>query len=161
MGPGMPVVVAVMTPLLIVAVAAVAGLGAYKAWRGASFVRLFPPLALALVLAFIVFNKVGSPQYMTWIIAPLVVGLVVDRRRWRRPAVLGLLIAGITQVVYPLTYWDLLNAEALPVAVLTLRNVLVGVMLVWAIVRVAQVPRRTTAGRGTAVIDRSASIIGS
>ena len=50
--------------------AAVAGLGAFKAWRGASFVRLFPPLALALVLAFIVFNKVGSPQYMTWIIAP-------------------------------------------------------------------------------------------
>ena len=73
-----------MTPLLVVAVAAVAGLGAFKAWRGASFVRLFPPLALALVLAFIVFNKVGSPQYMTWIIAPLVVGLVIDRRRWWR-----------------------------------------------------------------------------
>ena len=137
MGPGVQVVVAVMTPLLIAAVAAVAGLGAFKAWRGASFVRLFPPLALALVLAFIVFNKVGSPQYMTWIIAPLVVGLVVDRRRWWRPAALGLVIAAITQVVYPLTYWGLLSAEALPAAVLTLRNVLVAVLLVWAIVRVA------------------------
>ena len=160
-GPGVQVVVAVMTPLLIAAVAAVAGLGAFKAWRGASFVRLFPPLALSLVLAFIVFNKVGSPQYMTWIIAPLVVGLVIDRRRWWRPAALGLVIAAITQVVYPLTYWGLLNAGALPAAVLTLRNVLVTVLLVWAIVRVARVPGRVTAGRRTAALDRSASTIGS
>jgi hypothetical protein len=155
------VVVAVMTPLLIAAVAALAGLGAFKAWRGASFVRLFPPLALALVLAFIVFNKVGSPQYMTWIIAPLVVGLVVDRRRWWRPGALGLVIAAITQVVYPLTYWGLLSAEALPAAVLTLRNVLVTMLLVWAIVRVAQVPGRITARHRTAALDRSASTIGS
>jgi hypothetical protein len=160
-GPGAQVVVAVMTPVLIAAVAALAGLGAFKAWRGASFVRLFPPLALALVLAFIVFNKVGSPQYMTWIIAPLVVGLVVDRRRWWRPGALGLVIAAITQVVYPLTYWGLLSAEALPAAVLTLRNVLVTMLLVWAIVRVAQVPGRITAGHRTAALDRSASTIGS
>lgn len=160
-GPGAQVVVAVMTPLLVAAVAAVAGLGAFKAWRGASFVRLFPPLALALVLAFIVFNKVGSPQYMTWIIAPLVVGLVVDRRRWWRPGALGLVIAAITQVVYPLTYWGLLSAEALPAAVLTLRNVLVAVLLVWAILRVAQVPGRTTTRHRPAVLDRSASTIGS
>jgi hypothetical protein len=122
---------------------------------------LFPPLALALVLAFIVCNKVGSPQYMTWIIAPLVVGLVVDRRRWWRPAALGLVIAAITQVVYPLTYWGLLNAEAVPAAVLTLRNVLVVVLLGWAIIRVVQVPGRTTSGHGIAVFDRSASTIGS
>lgn len=160
MGPGMQTVAAMMTPLLIAAVAAVAGIGAYKAWRGASFVRLFPPLALALVLAFIVFNKVGSPQYMTWMIAPLAMGLVVDRRRWARPAALGLIIAVITQVVYPMIYWDLLNAEALPAAVLTLRNVLVAVLLVWAIVRVVQVPRRATTARRTAAFERSASTIG-
>ena len=157
----MQVVSAVTTPLLIGAVAAVAALGAFKAWRGASFVRLFPPLALALVLAFIVFNKVGSPQYMTWMIAPLVVGLVVDRHRWWRPAAFGLVIAAITQVVYPLAYWDLLNAEVLPATLLTVRNVLVAVLLVWAIVRVAQVPGRTAARHGTAVFDRSATAIGS
>ena len=161
MGPGMQVVAAVMTPLLVLAFCAVAGLGAWKAWRGASFVRLFPALALALVAVFILFNKVGSPQYMTWIIAPLVVGLVIDRHRWWRPAVLGLAIAAITQVVYPLTYWGLLNAEALPAAVLTLRNAFVVVLVVWAVVRVAQVPRRTVAGRRPAVLERSASPIGS
>lgn len=161
MGPGMQSIAAMMTPLLIAVVTAVAASGAYKAWRGASFVRLFPPLALALVLAFIVFNKVGSPQYMTWMIAPLAMGLVVDRRRWVRPAALGLIIAGITQVVYPMMYGDLLTAEALPAAVLTLRNVLVAVLLVWAIVRVVRVPRPATTVRRAAAHERSASTIGS
>ena len=44
---------------------------------------------------------------------------------------------------------------------LTLRNLLVAVLLVWAIVRLARVPGRITAGRGTAALDRSASTIGS
>ena len=62
---------------LLLAVASVAVLGAVKARRGAAFAALFPPLALALVTAFIVFNKVGSPQYLTWIVVPLVAGLVL------------------------------------------------------------------------------------
>lgn len=145
MGPGEPVVSALMTPLLIAAVALIAGVGALKAWRGAGFVRLFPPLALALTLAFIVFNKVGSPQYMTWIIAPLAVGLVIDRVTWRRPAVLALVIAGVTQLVYPLTYGELLDAQALPAALLTLRNLLVVILLVWAVHALIRVRPRGTA----------------
>jgi len=123
----------------------VAALGAYRAWRGTSFLRLFPPLALALVLAFIVFNKVGSPQYMTWIIPPLMMGLVIDRRRWWGPALLGLATALVTQAVYPLMYAGLLNAGALPATLLTLRNALFVVLLVWAVARVARVPRRALA----------------
>ncbi|SFR99787.1 Protein of unknown function [Microbacterium sp. cf046] len=151
-GPAVDVVISVMTPLLVIAVAGIAGLGAYRAWHGASFVRLFPPLGLALVLAFILFNKVGSPQYMTWIIAPLVVGLVVDRHRWWGPASLGLAIALLTQIVYPLVYWQLLDAELLPAILLTLRNLLIGVLLVWAVVRVGSVPRRTPTLLRTAAI---------
>lgn len=142
-GPEVDAVIAVMTPLLFAAVLGVAALGAYRARHGAGFVRLFPPLALALVLAFIVFNKVGSPQYMTWIIPPLLVGLVIDRARWRGPAALGLIIALVTQAVYPIMYYGLLGAHPLPAALLTLRNVLAVVLLVWAIVRVARIPRRT------------------
>ena len=104
--------------------------------------RLFPPLALALVAVFIVFNKVGSPQYMTWLIAPLAFGLVIDRRRWAGPAILALVIASVTQVVYPMLYWQLLDAEVLPALLLTVRNALVAVLLVWSVVRLARVPRR-------------------
>ena len=119
--------------------AAVAAVGAYKAWRGASFAALFPPLALGLVLAFILFNKVGSPQYMTWLAAPLVVALVIDRRRWFRPATLGLLIAVLTFAVYPLTYWGLLLAEPFPAGLLTARNLLLAVLFVWVVIRLSRV----------------------
>lgn len=139
-GPNIETVIALMTPLLVIAVAAIAGLGAYRAWRGARFVMLFPPLALALVLALIVFNKVGSPQYVTWIIAPLVVGLVIDRRRWWGPATLALGIALLTQLVYPITYYLMLAAWPVPSALLTLRNILLVALLAWVIVRLARVP---------------------
>lgn len=139
-GPGVDVVIALMTPLLVAAVVGIAGVGAYRAMRGAAFVRLFPPLALALVLAFVLFNKVGSPQYMTWIIPPLVLGLAIERRFWWRPAVLGLAIALLTQIVYPTIYWQLLDAQLLPALLLTLRNVLVAVLFVWSVIRVVRVP---------------------
>ncbi|WP_029146302.1 glycosyltransferase 87 family protein [Microbacterium luticocti] len=145
-GPNVDVVVALMTPLLVLAVGAVAVLGAMKARRGASFAVLFPPLALALVTGFIAFNKVGSPQYLTWIVVPLVTGLVLDRRRWRSPAALALLIAALTQLVYPLTYSGLLAAQPLPAALLTARNLLVVVLFVWAVVRLARVPVRSASG---------------
>ena len=139
-GPEVDALIAVMTPLLVLAVGAVAALGAFKAWRGATFAALYPPLALALVLAFIVFNKVGSPQYLTWIVAPLVVGLVIARRRWWRPALLGLIVAGLTFAVYPLTYGGLLLAQPWAVTLLTIRNALLVAMLAWVVVRLARLP---------------------
>lgn len=144
-GPGVDAVIAVTTPLLALAVLAVAALGAVQAWRGASFAVLFPPLALALVLAFIVFNKVGSPQFLTWIIAPVAIGLVIDRRRWRGPATAALAAALLTQCVYPLLYDRLIVADALAATVLTARNLLLISLLAWAVVRVIRAPLRIRA----------------
>lgn len=138
-------VIAAMTPLLALSVLAVAVLGAVKAWRGAGFARLFPPLALALVLAFIVFNKVGSPQFQTWIIAPVALGLVLDRRRWRIPAVAALAAALLTQLVYPVLYDRLIRADALAAGILTARNLLLVVLFAWAVAQVARVRGRTRA----------------
>ncbi len=138
-------VIAVMTPLLALAVLGVAALGAVQAWRGATFAALFPPLALALVLAFIVFNKVGSPQFLTWVITPVVIGLVLDRRSWRGAAVAALIAALLTQLVYPLLYDRLIVADGLAAAILTLRNLVLIALLVWAVVRVARAPRRRPA----------------
>lgn len=146
-GPYVDQVIAIMTPLLALAVGAVAALGALKAWRGASYVRLFPPLALALVLALIVVNKVGSPQYIGWIAAPLTVGLVLDRRRWVKPAMLGLAIALLTQLVYPLGYGGLMLKYPLPLPalILTARNVLLIALFVWSVTRLVRVPGRAIA----------------
>ena len=142
-GPGIDAVIAVMTPLLLLAVAAIAAVGAMKAWRGASFVALFPPLSLSLVLALIALNKVGSPQFVTWIIAPIAFGLVLDRRRWWPIAIAALGLALLTQLGYPLLYGELMGARPAAVAVLTVRNLLTVALFVWAIVRLVRVPRRS------------------
>lgn len=138
-GPGVDSVIAVMTPVLIAGMLAIALVGAVKAWRGASFVTLFPPLAAALVLGFIVLNKVGSPQYMTWLLAPVVVGLVLDRRGWRRPAALTLVILVLTQLIFPFWYDFILVLQPAAVALLVGRNVLLIALFVWVVVRLARV----------------------
>ncbi|KQQ68856.1 hypothetical protein ASF63_02395 [Microbacterium sp. Leaf320] len=137
---GADAVGAALTPLMAVLVAVITVVGAVKAMRGASFPRLFPPLALSLVTALIVMNKVGSPQFQTWLISPVILWLVLDRARAAVPAVLVLALCALTCLVYPLNYDALLRAEMLPVAILTLRNILLVVALVVGIRAVFRVP---------------------
>ncbi|WES66127.1 hypothetical protein P0L94_08625 [Microbacter sp. GSS18] len=138
-GPNVDPVIAAMTPLMAMAMLAVAAVGATAAWRGARFAALFPSLALALVLAFIVFNKVGSPQYMTWLIPPLVVGLVLDRHHWRRPALATLAALALTQLIFPWFYDALLAVSPIMVVVITVRNALLVGLFAWTVVRLARV----------------------
>lgn len=140
--PGVDAVAAVLTPLMAVSVLAVAAVGALKAIRGARFTRLLPPLALALVTLLIVTNKVGSPQFQTWLIAPMILWLVLDRVRARVPAVVVLALCLLTCLVYPIGYDALLRADTLSVAVLTVRNVLLIVLLVLGIRALLRVPVR-------------------
>ncbi len=139
-GVGTDAVTAVLTPLMVLAALAVTAIGAMKAVRGASFPRLFPPLALSLVVVLIVTNKVGSPQFQTWLIAPVILWIAVDGLRARVPAVLVLALCALTCLVYPLSYDALLRAELLPVLVLTLRNVLLLVLLAVGIRALVRVP---------------------
>jgi len=141
-GPGVDGVIAAMTPVLMIGMLALAVVGAVKAWRGAGFAVLFPPLAGALVLGFIVLNKVGSPQYLTWIIAPLVAGLVLRRREWLRPAVLAVLILVLTQLIFPFFYDAILALVPAAVGLLVLRNVLLVALFAWTLVRLVRVPVR-------------------
>ncbi|WP_168440967.1 hypothetical protein [Microbacterium sp. K27] len=140
--PGVDAVSAALTPLMVLSVLAVTVLGALKAMRGAIFPRLFPPLALTLVTLLIVTNKVGSPQFQTWLIAPVILWLVLDRARARVPAVLVLALCLLTCLVYPIGYDGLLRADALSVAVLTVRNILLVVLLVLAARALVRVPVR-------------------
>jgi len=149
-GPGVDVLSAAMTPLMVAVVLAVLGTGAVKLRRGAHAAALLPALALGVVMTFIVVNKVGSPQFAMWMVAPLVLGLALDRRRWWAPAILALTIALLTQLVYPVLYGGVLAAAPLPVAVLTLRNLLYVALWVWALVRVARVPLPAAAARRAA-----------
>lgn len=133
--PGAQLASALMTPLLALAAAAVVLVGVRAQRRGLNAAVLLPTLALALVLVLVLVNKVGSPQFTTWLAAPLILGLTVEPRLWRLPAAIGLMIAGLTQIVYPFFYNALLAADPLLVGILTLRNALELLLLGWALHR--------------------------
>lgn len=144
-GAGVAVAASAMTPLLALVVVAIALLGTRAVRAGASAVSVLPMLSLALVAALIVVNKVGSPQFISWLAVPIVLGLltrgVQGAPRFKVPAVLGLLIAALTHGVYPYLYHLLLAANPVMIALLSLRNLLLVVLLVWAIVGLAKLAR--------------------
>lgn len=140
LGDGTALAADAMTPLLLLAVLVIAALGLLAVRRGATELELFPALSLALVLTLIVMNKVGSPQFATWITVPIVLGLAWQRwggRSFAVPAVLGLIIAALTQIVYPVLYSRLLSLDTELLAVVTVRNLLYLVLWGWAIQQIA------------------------
>ncbi|WP_164088439.1 glycosyltransferase 87 family protein [Frondihabitans sp. 762G35] len=89
--------------------------------------------ALSLATAFIVFNKVGSPQYMLWLTPIVAVGLVIRPPDWKVPAILLLVIAALTTIVFPSFYFALIALNPVVVTVLAARNVLLVVLLGWSV----------------------------
>ncbi|WP_449407951.1 hypothetical protein [Microbacterium maritypicum] len=145
--PGADAIGAVLTPLMALVALALTAVGARKAMRGASVSRLLSPLALSLVVTLIAFNKVGSPQFQSWLIVPALLWLVMDRTRATAAAVLVLALCALTCLVYPLNYDALLRAEALPVVILTLRNALLVVLLAVGIRALLRVPATASTNR--------------
>jgi len=139
--PGADFVSALLTPLMVLVVAGILVVGALRARGGAAWQRILPPLTLALVTGLMVTNKVGSPQFHTWLIPPVILWIVFDRARSRTAAVLVLVLCTLTFAIYPLTYDQLLRAAALPMLLLTARNLLLVVLLVHAVHAVVRVPR--------------------
>ena len=132
-GAGATAMSALMTPLLALAAIAVLLLGLRAQRRGVGWLAVLPPLTLALTVSLIAFNKVGSPQFISWLAAPIILGLVLNGRAWRTPARITLVIAVLTQLVYPYLYDWVLVANPLLVLVLSLRNLLEFVLLGWAL----------------------------
>ncbi|BDZ65848.1 membrane protein [Agromyces mangrovi Wang et al. 2018] len=132
-GPGTDVVAGLLTPLMAVALAAVVAVGVVAVRRGAPFGALLPPLSLALVCVLLVCNKVGSPQFVTWLVAPVVLGLCLRPARFAVPALLVAAIAGCTQVLYPVLYDRLLAADPAFVLVLTVKVLLELAVLGWSV----------------------------
>lgn len=138
-GPGSDLVAAVSTALLLLAVAAIALLAWRAARRGASRLDLFALSGYALILALIVTNKVGSPQFFTWLL-PIAVLLVMRGIRTHAVELLLLAIgAFLTQLVFPWAYGDVLGATPTGLAMITIRNAVEAGLLVVAIVRLSRI----------------------
>lgn len=145
-GDGVPAAADVATPLLALAAALLLGLGFLAVRRGRAPGVVLPPLALALTVAMIIFNKVGSPQFVTWLAVPILFGMLTHAagagRSFRVPAGLGLAIAALTQVFYPYLYTDVIAAKLPIVVVLSTRNLLYVALFVWAVLALVEVVRR-------------------
>jgi hypothetical protein len=80
----------------------------------------------ASLVAFVALGKVLSPQFLIWL--PPLVPLVRGRRGLAASALLGLALL-LTQVWFPIRYWDLVAFEAFPSWVLLARDVVLVALL--------------------------------
>jgi Glycosyltransferase family 87 len=86
--------------------------------------------SLTTVAAFAALGKVLSPQYMLWL-APL--GALAFAWRLHALAAATAAAAVLTQVEFPVRYFDLVDREPFPVAVIALRNLVLIAVLVLAL----------------------------
>ncbi|GAA3877034.1 hypothetical protein GCM10022381_19470 [Leifsonia kafniensis] len=134
-GPGAAAAASAMTPLMILAISGVVALILLAKRRNADSAHLLLLGALALSSALVVFNKVGSPQYMLWIAPIIAVGVATDWQRWRIPAYLMLAIGVLTTLIFPVFYLPLIDGDPAALIVLTVRNAMLIVMLGWSVQR--------------------------
>lgn len=80
--------------------------------------RLVPLAIYAVILAFLAFGKVLSPQYFIWVL-PVVALVAVDRRTLGALSVVVLLL---TQIEFPTRYWPFIELDHGAVALVVLRN---------------------------------------
>ena len=141
-GPGTQGAADVLGALFFLALAAAAlllwwrreQLGARMWSGGTDRTELLVRGAMLLTLAMLVFNKVGSPQYIGWLAPPVAVALALRLPGWRTTAWLTLVTAGATQVVFPWFYSEVIAGGPGTTLTLAARNIALVVLLVHTVV---------------------------
>jgi Glycosyltransferase family 87 len=136
LGGSLPDAVGAASSALLAAALVVTWLAAV---RGPATPERLVRYAAASVAAFAAFGKVLSPQFLIWLI-PLV-PLVRGRRGLVASGLLALVLL-LTQVWFPIRYWDLVHFEAFPSWVLFARD-LVLVALLAVLIAPAREPARS------------------
>nr|WP_277210998.1 glycosyltransferase 87 family protein [Isoptericola croceus] len=130
-----------LLPLVVVALAVLTLWAARRHPERAYEILLLS--AAAQLVALIVFNKVGSPQFVAWIGPPVAVALATlpagrALRAWWPPALGIVLVAYGTYLVYPVAYGPFLEGATWMIVVEALRNLALVVLMAGAVWRVAR-----------------------
>lgn len=149
-GPGTATMAWLMQPLLVLAALLVAALTFWALHNGklsgtVDRTELLLAGSLSLSTAFVVFNKVGSPQFMVWLAPAVAVGLAHSFKDWRVPASMLIAISLLTFCIYPLFYDALSHNNPVMALVLTLRNALLLVLFAWSVRRLYLIGRKQAA----------------
>jgi Glycosyltransferase family 87 len=117
--------------------------------RARSDARLLVLASLAAVAAVAALGKVLSPQYMLWLV-PL--GALAFAWRLHALAAAAAAAAVLTQVEFPARYFDLVDREPFPVALVAVRNLVLLVVLFLAL-------RALGSARQQQLLDRERSAV--
>jgi hypothetical protein len=159
-GPGTAFMSFLMQPLLALAAILVAALTFWalhngKRTGGADRTELLLAGSLTMATAFVVFNKVGSPQFMVWLAPAVAVGLAHSWKEWRVPAAMLIAIGVATYFIYPLFYDALSHNNPFMALVLTVRNVLLVVLFCWSVRRLYLLGKKIPANEPAAAAKES------
>ena len=131
-GDGIPLISSLIGYAMFIAL----GITVWLSWRaalaGAKFQAILPIASLTAVLDLIVFNKVGSPQFATWLAVPIVLGILYGSANWKLPMFSVIALGVTTYLIYPVFYDYILDAQTWALAILLLRNLGYIALLVWA-----------------------------
>jgi hypothetical protein len=138
--------VAIISGLMTLVMAGAIAITVWLTWRaakaGTHFRVIMPVAVLTATLDLIVFNKVGSPQFVTWLAVPIILGVMFGAQKWRLPMFAVVAIALLTDLVYPVFYDEILKGNPAAFMVLTLRNLVYVALLVWANIRLSSLAER-------------------
>jgi hypothetical protein len=131
-GDGIPLISSLIGYAMFIAL----GITVWLSWRaalaGAKFQAILPIASLTAVLDLIVFNKVGSPQFATWLAVPIVLGILYGSANWKLPMFSVIALGVTTYLIYPVFYDYILDAQTWALVILLLRNLGYIALLVWA-----------------------------
>ena len=132
-----------MTAVMFIALLITVWLAIRALRAGAKRNEVFAVTSLTAILDLIVFNKVGSPQFMAWLALPIIALIIFEVQKLVIPVLGTLLIALTTNLVYPVAYMDLMGLGNFSVTLLTLRNALLVALLVYANLRLGALAKQT------------------
>ena len=140
-GPGIDWVASLLGLVQLGAILITFGLGWLASQRGLTG-DVIAWTSLTGVCDLIFFNKVGSPQFISWLAVPIVLGVLLRVERWHFASALVLLTSVCTWLVYPIFYDDILDGGIVGTSMLTMRNLLELALLVYANLRLTALATR-------------------
>ena len=141
-GTGSTVVANLMTPIMFFALAITAILGVRAYLAGSDRTVIFSAVALTGVLDLIVFNKVGSPQFMAWLAVPVCAWIIFKLPKAKSLVTAVLVLALLTGLIYPVFYIDFINLGEIGLVLVTIRNLLLIALLVWANIQLGNLAKK-------------------
>ncbi|MEO0049360.1 MAG: hypothetical protein RL556_692 [Actinomycetota bacterium] len=97
--------------------------------------QVFAWVGLTATTDLIVFNRVGSPQYIAWMFLPVIFAVAAKLPNWRFAAGLLALVSALSWLIYPIIFDQIWLGNLNAVSVLTIRNLLLVLLLIHANVR--------------------------